>query len=132
MQTLFGKHLKEHPPETTEVYELKICKGSSLPFNAVKPHQIQGLKDAETGLYHKITDFPMFAGSRMRFNSVKPFDCIAFNQAPGFVVVWFYVPRKKKVFYKIPIEKYLTLKEESTRKSFNEAMIQEISIKIEI
>lgn len=132
MQTFFGKYLKENPPITTEVYELKICKGTSLPFGAVKEHQIKGLLAVQNGLYHKITDFPMFAGSKIRFNRPKPFDCICFNNIMGYVVVWFYKPRKKKIFYKIPIKEYLNLKSEATRKSFTEEMIKEISEQIVI
>jgi len=132
MQSFFGKYLKENPPAETEVYELKICKGTSLPFDAVKEHQVKGLLKAKTGLYHKITDFPIFAGSKARFNRPKPFDCIAFNQVNGYVVVWFYKPRQKKIYYKIPIEKFLILKEQSTRKSFTEEMIQDISEQIVI
>lgn len=132
MQTLFGQHLTENPPKNTEVYELKICKGSSLPFNAVKEHQIKGLQESQTGLYHKLTDFPMFAGSKMRFNRPKPFDCVAFNNAIGYVVVWFYQPRQKKIFHKIKIDDYLQLRDSTNRKSFNEAMLQGISEQIMI
>jgi hypothetical protein len=92
------------------VYELKICKGSSLPFNAVKDHQIKGLLEAETGLYHKITDFPIFAGNKMRFNHPKPWDCAMFNKTIGYVVVWFYKPRQPKIFHKIAIKDFLKLK----------------------
>ena len=130
MQTYFGNYLKSNPPEKTEVYELKICKGHALPFDAVKEHQIKGLLEAETGLYHKITDFPIFAGSKARFNRPKPFDCICFNKAKSYVVVWFYKPRKKKIFYKIPIKKFLSLKKAATRKSFTEEMIQDIAEQI--
>lgn len=132
LQTLFGKYLTEHPPATTEVYELKICKGSSLSFDSVKEHQIKGLLEAQNGLYHKITDFPMFAGSKSRFNRQKPFDCICFNNVIGYVVTLFYKPRKKKIIYKTAIQEFLKLKETSSRKSFTEEMIAEISEAIEI
>ena len=132
MQTLLGKYLKENPSKKTEVYELKICKGTSLPFNAIKDHQIQGLLGSATGLYHKITDFPIFAGSKARFNRPKPFDCICFNEVIGYVVVWFYKPRQKKIFYKIPIKTFLRLKKKSIRKSFTEAMLLDISEQIVI
>jgi hypothetical protein len=132
LQTLFGKYLTEHPPSTTEVYELKICKGPSLPFDAVKDHQIKGLLEAQNGLYHKITDFPMFAGSKSRFNRPKPFDCICFNNVIGYVVILFYQPRKKKIVYKTSVKNFLHLKETSSRKSCTEKMIAEISEAIEI
>ena len=127
MQTYFGNYLKSNPPEKTEVYELKICKGHALPFDAVKEHQIKGLLEAETGLYHKITDFPIFAGSKARFNRPKPFDCICFNKAKSYVVVWFYIPRTKKVFYKIRVKDFLRLKETAGRKSFTEEMLHGVA-----
>jgi hypothetical protein len=130
MQTFFGKYLQKNLPVSTEVYELKICKGKSLPFNMVKDHQIEGLLKAETGLYHKITDFPMFAGSKIRFNRPKPFDCICFNKASSFIIIWFYIPRAKKVFYKIKIKDFLKCKETAERKSITEEMASKIGTQI--
>lgn len=130
-QTLFGKWLKVNPPKQTEVYELKFVnteRSRALPFNNVPDHQIKGLLAAEdSGLYHKITDFPMFAGSRVRFNRPKPFDCASFNKAPAFVVVWFYKPRQPKLFYKIPIKRFLDLRDKADRKSMTEEMASKVA-----
>ena len=44
------------------VFELKLCKGTSLSFSSIKEHQKQALLDisCDTGLYHKIADAPFF------------------------------------------------------------------------
>ena len=131
MQTLFGKYLKDTPPKETEVYELKIVKGKSLPFDSVKVHQREALLDVETkSLYHKITDFPIFQGSKTRFTRPKPFDCICFQGTKAYVVVWFFVPRTKKVFYKIRIKDFLELEKNAGRKSMTEKMVKEIGVEI--
>lgn len=121
MQTLFRDYLLANPPKETEAYELKICKSNRLPFDAVRPHQVEALLQAETEhLFHKITDPPMFAGSRTRFNKPRPFDCLVLDKIKSFVVVWFFRPREKKVFLKIPIKNFLGYKANSTMKSFTE------------
>lgn len=122
MQTFFRDYISDNPPSLPEVYELKICKERSLAFNAVKPHQEASLKMATSGLFYKITDPPIFYGGQMRFNVPRPFDCIYFTEIKGFVVVWFYKPREKKVFIKIPIDKFIELRRSITRKSMTEEM----------
>lgn len=129
MQTFWSTHVKTHLPLATEVYELKICKGTSLPFESVQEHQAKALLDAETGgMYYKIPDQPVSWGadSPIRFAAKKPFDCLAIVGARGFVVVWFYHERQKKVFIKIPIQTFLHEKEISTRKSLTEQRAKEI------
>jgi len=131
MQTLFSKHVKKYPLSTSEVYELKICKGTSLPFDALQEHQIKALVEAEdSGLFHKITDPPIFYGGQMRFNVPRPFDCMYLINVPAFVVLWFYKPRKPKIFIKIPIKSFLKCKEEAERKSITEQMALEIGTEI--
>lgn len=128
MQTLFRDYIKSRPPEASEVYELKICKSTSLGFDAVKPHQIEALLDAEKyGLFHKITDPPIFYGGEMRFNVPRPFDCMYLKNTRAFVILWFYVPRKPKIFYKIHIDKWLELKASADRKSITPQMAKEIA-----
>lgn len=129
MQTMFGKYLQENPPEKSGVYELKISKGNSLPFDSVKEHQIKGLMEAEKGLFHKISDSPIFAGSKMRFTKPKPFDCL-FIFATSYVVILFYKPRKPKNVYLIKIRKFITEKENSNRKSLTEERVREIADEI--
>lgn len=101
-QTLWHKYLVDHQPESPEVYELKICKTSRFSFAAVKEHQLKGLKDAESGLFHKISDSPIFGGMKTRFTAKKPFDCL-WIKATGYVCVLFYVPRKTKVVVKMSL-----------------------------
>lgn len=127
MQTFFRDYIAKNPPQESEAYELKIEKGNRLSFEAVRPHQVEGLLQTEEGhFFHKMTDPPMFAGSRTRFNKPRPFDCFCLVKVKSFVVVWFYKPREKKVFIKIPIKRFLTLKNMSTMKSFTEQEAKEI------
>ena len=130
MQTLFGKNLRMYPPNQSEAYELKICKGKALPFDAVKKHQIEGLIDATNGLYHKISDSPIFAGNMTRFTKPKPFDCLYLISALGNVVILFYKPRKPKLTYVIDIYEFLSEKKRSKRKSLTEDRAKAIAHKI--
>jgi penicillin-binding protein-related factor A (putative recombinase) len=131
MQTLFRKHIEKHPPINSEVFELKICKGTSLPFDALKEHQISALKDAQiNGLFHKLTDPPIFYGGQMRFNVPRPFDCMYLKNVQAFVILWFYKPRTPKIFIKIPILDWLDLQSKSERKSITEQMAKEIGTEI--
>jgi len=126
MTTFFKGYLATHPPIQSEVYELKICNGKSLPFSAIKEHQIQALLEVENvGLYHKLTDPPVFYGMNSRFNSPRPFDCMYLKGIPGFIVVWFYKPRQPKSFIKIPIENFIEMDNNANRKSFTEEMAKE-------
>lgn len=130
MQVFFRNHLAHHQPEVPEAYELKIVRGTSLPFDAVKEHQAQSLIDTKKGFFYKITDPPMFYGGKMRFNVPRPFDCIFLTNVQGYVVVWFYKPRQPKVFYKIPILTFMKEKRESARKSLTEDRAKEIGLSI--
>jgi hypothetical protein len=96
-QTKFTNWVHEQRFGTTTVWELKICKGPSMPFKQVADHQIKGLQDAKRGgLYHKISDSPVSWQTRTRFTKPKPFDCLLINNASAFVVLWFYKPRQAK------------------------------------
>lgn len=122
MQTLFGRHLLENLPRETRVYELKFTAGKSIRFDALSEHQREAMRQAEgVGLYHKITDQPIFHGKRTRFHPRKPFDCF-FAKCRAYVVVWFYKPRKPKRFYAIRIRDFLAMEASSERKSFTEDM----------
>ncbi len=108
------------------IFELKLCKGTSLSFSALAPHQRQALTaiNSLTGLYHKISDSPFFKdpGGRMRFTKPKPFDCFLLKDLDAYVVVMFYTPRTKKNVYYIHIFDFLTMEMETERKSFTEDM----------
>lgn len=121
MQTIFGKYLETSGNSQSTAYELKIVKNNKpFAFSQVKEHQILGLKKAKKGLYHKIADAPIFSGQQTRFNARKPFDCIWLVARNAYVVIWFYKPREKKIFYLIDIDDFLRLKETWKRKSIKE------------
>lgn len=108
-QIKFNKWCK-YNCNTTARFELKLTKGSSLPFSAVKPHQEANL--ASQKLIYKIPDDSI---------GQKPFDSFVIVDAPSFIVVMFY-KRGCKRFYMIPIEEWLELKKTSQRKSLTEEM----------
>ena len=125
MQSIFGKYLKAHLPQQNEVYELKMTSGTSIPFKAVREHQVENLRVAEEkDFYHKIADQPVSygIGSKYRFTIPKPFDCLSMTKSKAYVVVWFYKPRKEKVFIKMRIKDFLEMKKYAKRKSFTEEM----------
>lgn len=126
MQTFFRDYIKKNPPKGPEVYELKICKGTSLPFDAVREHQAKALLSATTGLFHKLIDPPIFYGGKTRFNAPRPFDCFYLSNVPGFVIIWFYHPRQPKVFCKIPIQQWLNEQVTCGRKSIPEKRAEEL------
>lgn len=133
MQTFWTKHIKISPPEKSEVWELKYTKGTSIPFDAVQEHQITALMAAKwSGLYHKLTDPPIFPGMKTRFNVKRPFDCMFIKMVEAYVVVWFYKPRQPKVFIKIDVEDFIALKHKAGRKSFTEEMALKVGIPVKI
>jgi hypothetical protein len=97
-QTEFNKWLSRQNWPGTFVCELKVCKTKSMPFNAVKPHQVRNLQLAKQRLIYKIPD----AGYDQ-----KPFDCFQISNAEAFVVVLFYQPRKPKEFIMIEVEHFV-------------------------
>src|SRR3990172_13377198 len=124
MQTTWTKHIRSNPPNQSEVWELKIVKTKSLRFDAIRPHQRKALLDAKTvGLYHKLQDIPVtYYSSKSRFTHHSPFDCMFLKDIKAYVVVWFYKPRKQKVFLKIEIYDFISLENNTDRKSFTEDM----------
>jgi hypothetical protein len=124
IQTVFRDHNKY-----TGIFELKLCKGTSIPFNAVKDHQRTALSlvSGNVGLFYKIPDTPIFTGSQSRFSALKPFDCFMLAEQPAFVVICHYEPRKFKRFYYIPIWVFLQEEQESVRKSLTMQRAGEIA-----
>lgn len=111
-----------------------LSKTKSIRFDAVKEHQEEALLNASTeGLFHKISDFPVFAESKARFNRPKPFDFFFLKDTQAFVIVCFYEPRRRKTCYYIPIEEWIAKREKSEKKSIREPEIDKISLyKLEI
>lgn len=117
-QTQFGKRNTIHG-----VFELKFTKGKSLPFNSLAEHQEKALlATSGDGLFHKITDQPVFANSGVRFTRPKPFDCFRLSQTMAYVVIMFWTPRKKKNVYYIKIEDWIEMRDRADRKSATEDM----------
>ena len=138
-------------------FELKLCKGKSIPFASVAEHQIEALEAVQSkkGLYYKIADQPVSAQEgadqkatlleaflagqtgqpfptqeksgkkKLRFTKKKPFDCFYLGNIPSYVVIMFYLLRKKKNVYYILIDGFLAMRDEATRKSITEAMAEE-------
>lgn len=131
MQTIFGRYIRTIKPKRSAVFELKISKGKSLPFNALKDHQIAALQGVtELGFYHKLIDPPVFANMETRFNAPRPFDCLYLKGIEAFVVIWFYHERQPKKFIFIPISRFLDERDNSDRKSLTEERAKEIGTEI--
>ena len=128
MQVIFGAYIRSHNLPKSAVFELKICKGTALPFNSVKEHQRKALLAVlESGFYHKLIDPPIFANMKTRFNAPRPFDCFFLKGIEAFVIIWFYHARKPKTFILISIKEFLAEEARSSRKSLTEARAKEIS-----
>lgn len=134
LQTLFGTWVALNPPERTTVWELKLSKDTSIPFDAVKKHQIKGTADASVGrgLFHKISDAPIFQGNKMRFTKPKPFDALFIKNAEAYIVVCFYKLRQPKLCYFITPMRWEEARRGSDRKSLTEKHARLIAHKIVI
>lgn len=113
------------------VFELKLCKSKSMPFNHVAEHQVKALlaADGYEGLYHKLTD--QTYGGKMRFTHPKPFDCFRLFDVPAYIVIMFYIPRQKKAVYYIPVTTWVERKSQAGRKSLTESMAAEWANRVE-
>ncbi len=108
--TEFSKKIKELKPIETVVYETKMVKAKSFRLASVAQHQVDGLLGALRGLWYKISDSPVFAGNKSRFTFAKPFDAIWIMASKAYVVPIFYIARKRKTAYLIPIEEFVKFK----------------------
>ena len=102
--------MKDLPLDNTAVFEVKMVKGKRFALNTVHQHQIDGLLGALEGLYMRIPDIPWGNGM---IAMKKPFDCLWLKNAEAYVVPVFYIPRKKKMAYFIPIQDFLKLEGKS-------------------
>lgn len=111
VQSKLTKWLKKYGK--TGAYELKICKGKSLLFNAVKEHQVNFLVKAQDDRHvHKLSDFSP---------GLKPYDCFCLEKEKGYVVIAFWEPRNLRT-YMINISDFIDMKDSSSRKSITETM----------
>ena len=97
IQTLFSRQNK-----IDTIYEIKLVKypKKTLPYSRVEPHQITALMNANSdkGLSFKISDMSM---------EKKPCDGFRISNHPAHIVVLYYIPRKPKVIYYIPIKSFV-------------------------
>lgn len=102
----------------TAAFELKITKGPSLSFDAVKPHQEAALDQAKNRvLVYKIVD----CGYQ------NPFDSLCLAGVPAYVVI-----KYPDFFCLIDIDDWLNEKQKSDRKSLTSGRAREIATVIHI
>jgi len=115
-QTRFTRWAK-HNTKTSTAFELKLEKGTSMPFSAVMDHQITALRVAKHGVMsYKIPDVGY---------DQKPFDCFVLVNIPSYVVIMFYKQNQKE-FFMIDVDDFIKEKETSKRKSLTEDRAREI------
>ena len=114
--TDFSKKIKELRPTGTIVYEAKMVKAKSFRLASVAKHQVEGLLGALHGLWYKISDSPIYAGNKSRFTFKKPFDACWIKAEEAYIVPIFYIPRKKKTAYLIPVKEFVKIVEDSRGK----------------
>jgi len=114
--TRFRKWLqsREDSPHAA-AYEIKVTTDSSIPFSAVKEHQIGALEQVKHGMFsQKIPD----AGWQ------NPFDLYVLCKQEAYVVVAFLTPRKPSQVWIIDIDFFLHMQELEERKSMTVDMLQ--------
>jgi penicillin-binding protein-related factor A (putative recombinase) len=115
--TKFNRWLK-YNWMSSAVFELKICKEKSIPFNAVQPHQLANLRIAKNGvLPYKIDDSSL---------GQKPFDIVCMSKVPAYVVIFFYQKRGDNEFVVIDVDHFIDEMETSDRKSITKERAIEI------
>lgn len=111
--TLLFRHWLKANPRPSAVFELKQC-GSSLPFSAVQPHQIDALLAAKgTGLLYKAPDDSM---------GVKPCDLLYLHGSEAYVVIKY----GSRCFVLIDIDVFVHESQVSPRRSLTMIRAQEI------
>ena len=106
--TLFGKWARAKWPETF-AFEAKIVKGPSMPYNAIKPHQIDRLFFVKhKKLFYKISDFSP---------EQKPFDGFMLVGEAAYLVIFWYQSLGDRRFTMIDVDDWIKETQESDRKS---------------
>ena len=98
-------------------FELKQTASDSLPFDAVKDHQIAALMASKSAFLYKIPD-----DSR----GIKPYDLVYLNKAEAFVVI-----RYVDCFVLIEVEDFTLERDTSKRKSLTSDRAKQIAIHVE-
>lgn len=113
----FRHWLRDNPLDSA-MFELKQTTGRSLPFDAVKQHQIDWLR-AGKSVYGALWKPPDFIGVQL------PCDYFYVRNGDGWVVVKF-----PGGFYVIDVDRFVAFKERAVacgRKSMTEPMAEYIS-----
>ena len=111
-QTIFNQYLRKK--KLFGYFELKQARYGSLAFNAVKKHQIEGLRSARmSGFVWKLSD---------EDSREKPFDCISVPPLMSYVVVNY-----TRRFYIITIYDFMAEMDSSERESLTEERAKKIS-----
>lgn len=111
-QTVFNQYLRKK--KLFGYFELKEATGDSLPFSAIKQHQLNGLLAASrNGFVWKLSD---------QDQREKPFDCMYTKPAGAYVVI-----KYGKVFYIITAQMFHFQSEVSESKSLTKQRAKEIS-----
>ena len=111
-QSHFNKWIKAKFKKTA-AFELKLCRGNSLPFNAVQPHQSRALYEAKNGqIIYKIPDV----------GYQNPLDSFCLSGVPAYVVI-----KYPNFFCLIDIDDWLNEVKMSDRKSLISTRAQEIA-----
>jgi len=125
-QVLFSKWIEKnkHIFKKSTAFELKIInqiKGKrSLPYTNIKKHQVEALlKVKKEGVYHKISDSPIFQGMKSRFTTQKPFDCFILKGNAYFVLLY-YRPRQPKLMHFIEINTFIQYVDKTKKSSLPE------------
>lgn len=135
IQVLFSRdidkimdRLEDITGDESIAFELKLCKENRFSFDRVEEHQVKALYDItfKKGVYHKISDSPIYPGMKTRFTKSKPFDCFRII-GWGFVVICWYSPRKMKQLHFIEIPDFIRKKDSATMKSMTYEESKEIS-----
>ncbi len=102
------------------VFELKVSKTSSIPFSAVKEHQIDALSavNSGSGLAYKISD---------ESSGYKPWDSFFLIHIDALIVVMFRAnERGQEEFFMISPQRWVHEQERSERKSLTEQRARKI------
>lgn len=120
-QSRFTKWAKHNLHESCAC-ELKICKGTSLPFNRLEEHQEIALKMVqEKVLMYKIPDVGY---------DQKPFDFFALS-GKAYVVILFYQKRGDNEFYMIDILRWIDYRDSSKKKSLTKGEAYSMAERVE-
>ena len=80
--------------KSSAAFELKICKTNSFNLKRIAEHQISNLNLVHHGLFFwKLADLGL----------QNAFDCFTLYREEANLVIFFYKPRRPKIFYMIPI-----------------------------